>query len=161
MEIYLLRHGIAEEQRAGARDSDRALTPEGKKRLRETLLVAKGAGVNPDLILTSPYRRARETAQIAAEVLGNRMPLVSVDALTPMGDIREAWTEIRIHKDVRSILLASHEPLVGLLTGFLLNVPQLAIDVKKGCLVRVDVESLSVQPRGVLKWMLTPRLAAR
>ena len=43
MEIYLLRHGIAEDQRAGMRDADRALTSEGKKRLKEVLQVAKAA----------------------------------------------------------------------------------------------------------------------
>lgn len=161
MEIYLLRHGIAEEQRAGARDSDRALTAEGKKRLREVLQLAKTAGANPELILTSPYRRARETAQIAADVLGAKQPLISAEVLTPMGDVRDAWSEIRIHGSVHSLLVSSHEPLVGLLSGYLLNSPQLAIDVKKGSLIRVDVDSFGVQPRGVLKWMLTPRLAVR
>ncbi|MBI4906429.1 MAG: phosphohistidine phosphatase SixA [Acidobacteria bacterium] len=161
MEIYLLRHGIAEEQRAGARDSDRALTAEGKKRLREVFLMARSAGVNPELILTSPYRRAKETAQIAAEVLGTKQPVVTADVFTPMGDVREAWNEIRMHKGAHSVLVSGHEPLTGMLTGYLLNAPQLAIDVKKGCLIRVDVEAFGPQPRGVLKWMLTPRLAAR
>jgi phosphohistidine phosphatase len=40
MEIYLLRHGIAEDQKPGGRDADRALTGEGKKKLREVLEVA-------------------------------------------------------------------------------------------------------------------------
>jgi phosphohistidine phosphatase len=161
MEIYLLRHGIAEEQRAGQRDSDRALTSEGKKRLREVLQVAKEAAVQPELILTSPYRRARETAQIAADILGVRHPLVPADSFTPMAEARDAWNEIKHHRDTSSVMIASHEPLTGLLAGFLLNVHDLAIDVKKGSIIRIDVEAFGAQPRGVLKWMLTPRLTGK
>jgi phosphohistidine phosphatase len=161
MEIYLLRHGIAEDQQAGSRDADRALTAEGKKRLREVLQTAKNAGVQPELIVTSPFRRARETAQIAAEALGTKEPLIASESLTPMGDARDVWNEIRVHKDVPSLLLASHEPLTGLLAAYLLNSPNLAIDVKKGAIIRIDVDSFGAQPRGVLRWMLTPRLAAK
>ena len=58
MEIYVLRHGIAEEPKAGAPDSARALTDTGRERLRAVLEHAHEAGVKPSLILTSPYRRA-------------------------------------------------------------------------------------------------------
>ena len=62
MEIYVLRHGDA--------DAERALTETGRQKLRRVLQRAKSADSQPSLILTSPYRRARETAQIAGEVLG-------------------------------------------------------------------------------------------
>lgn len=73
----------------------------------------------------------------------------------------EAWSEIRAHKDAPSVLLASHEPLTGLLIGFLLGAPSLNVDVKKGSLTRIDVDSFGAQPRGVLKWMLTPKLTTK
>ncbi len=161
MEIYLLRHGIAEEPRAGIKDPERALVPEGKKRLKEVLQVARASGVKPDLILTSPYRRALETARIAADILQYQDDLITCPSLTPMASPGEAWAEIRVHKEASSVLLASHEPLTGLLIGFLLGVPSLNVDVKKGSLTRIDVDSFGAQPRGVLKWMLTPKLTAK
>lgn len=160
MEIYLLRHGIAEDPRPGLRDSDRALTGEGKKKLREVLELAREAGVKPSLLLTSPFRRARETAEIAGEILAPDALVAPCGSLVPGGEMGEAWADIRTHKDADALLIATHEPFAGLFTGYLLNVPGLSIDVKKGAMIRVDVESFGPQPRGVLKWMLTPRLAA-
>jgi phosphohistidine phosphatase len=65
VQIYLLRHGIAENTTP---DSERALTPEGREKLRRVLARARAADVALSLILSSPYRRAIETAEIAAEV---------------------------------------------------------------------------------------------
>ena len=67
MQIYLLRHGIAED---GTPDSDRALTAEGREKLRRVLARARSADVAPTLILSSPYRRAVETADVAVDLLG-------------------------------------------------------------------------------------------
>lgn len=160
MEIYILRHGIAEEPRAGMKDADRALTPEGKKKLREVLQVAKSAGVQPEQILTSPFRRARETAEIAAEILQHKEPLIPCTSLIPTADPGAAWSEIRVHKSSESLLLASHEPLCSRLIALLLNTPNLLVDVKKGSITRIDVDSFGAHPRGVLKWMLTPKIAS-
>lgn len=159
MEIYLLRHGIAEDGRLGGRDADRALTAEGKRRLRDVLQVARKAGMEPGLILSSPYRRAVETARIAAEILQYRDPILEAAAFTPMANVRDAWEEIRLYKDAASVLIASHEPLTGLLIGHLCDAPSLTVDVKKGSVTRIDVAHFGVHPRGILKWMLTPRLA--
>jgi phosphohistidine phosphatase len=153
MEIYLLRHGIAEE---GHPDSARALTAEGKEKLRKVL---KRAGVKPTLILTSPYTRAIETAQIAAEVLGYEGELERSDSLTPEGSPAGVWDEIRAHRNEPSILLASHEPLMSATVAHLLGSPGVHVDMKKAALVRIDVDRFGPHPLGVLKWMLTPAIA--
>ena len=69
MEIYILRHGEAEVRESGRADGDRKLTAAGKRDLKAVLKVARKLGVAPQVILTSPLRRAQETAKIAAEVL--------------------------------------------------------------------------------------------
>ena len=159
MEIYLLRHGIAEEAPPGSPDAERALTAEGKKKLVEVLRVAKAAGVRPSLILTSPYRRAVETAEIAKFALGFKGRLLRTRALQPMAAPEDLWEELRVHKDQPQVLLAGHEPLLGQAAGHLLGVTELHIDFKKGALVRLDVEQFDPRPSAVLKWMLVPRLA--
>ncbi|MBL8221652.1 MAG: histidine phosphatase family protein [Bryobacterales bacterium] len=159
MEIYLMRHGIAEDPGVGMRDSDRALTGEGKKKLRDVLQVAKRAGVKPAAVLSSPYKRAKETAALACEVLALEGEVVLSDHFTPMADPRKGWEEIRLFTGEPSVLVTTHEPFTGLMVAYLLGMTQLPIDVKKGALIRVDVDGLGPHPRGVLKWMLTPRLA--
>src|SRR4051812_12346816 len=105
MQIYLLRHGIAEDAKPGQPDSERALTGEGRDKLRRVLKRARSAELDPGVILSSPYRRAVETAAVAAEVLTYKGEIVRVRALTPEASPSDAWGEVRNRKDVRSILL--------------------------------------------------------
>lgn len=159
MEIYLLRHGIAEDAAPGMRDADRALTPKGRKKLQDVLERAREAGVKPSIVLTSPLLRARQTAEIAAEVFGYTDALIATDALLPESSPQKVWDEIRLHKDAAQLLLSSHEPLCGSVYRFLLSSPNLLVDVKKGSIGRIDMDRIGLQPRGVLKWLITPATA--
>ena len=159
MQIYLLRHGIAEDPAPGHADSDRALTGEGKDKLRRVLKRARAAGVSPSLVLSSPYKRALETADAAADVLGYKGKIRHTRALVPEASPHDTWNEIRSCKDESAILLASHEPLMSSLAAFLLNSPALQVDMKKAALLRLDCDRLSPQPSCVLKWMLVPALS--
>ena len=159
MRIYLLRHGIAEEG-FGKRDSDRALTDEGKSKVRELLQVAARAGVEPALVISSPYRRALETARIAVDALGYLGPLIESNSLTPDSSPQSAWSDVRNHSSDESVLLVGPEPLFSALSAFLLGQPNLSIDFKKGALLCVEVYTVRAQPAGVLKWYLTPKFAA-
>jgi len=159
MEIYLLRHAIAEERSASGRDADRQLTEEGRQKLRKVMKRAAGAGVEPSLILSSPLIRAVQTAEIAAEVLKYGGKIVKVDSLTPDSSPREVWEEIRARKDEQAILLAGHEPLYSATTAYLLGSTRSMVDFRKAGLVRIDVQGFGGSPGGVLQWMLTPKLA--
>ena len=161
MEVYLLRHGIADNDSPTGRDADRPLTGEGRRKLREVLKSVAAAGVTPEVIVSSPYVRARQTAEIACEVLGYKEKVHGSDALVPDSDPQQVWQEIRnTYRGAHSILLASHEPLMGRCTGFLLGYPDLLVDFKKGAIVRIDIEQFGVLPRGLLRWMLVPKLAS-
>jgi phosphohistidine phosphatase len=159
MQIYLLRHGIAEDAGPGRPDSERALTSEGRDKLRRVLKRARLAQTEPSVILSSPYRRALETADVAADVLGYKGKVVRTRALVPEASPSEAWDEIRSRNGEASILLASHEPLMSSMVAFLLNSPALHVDMKKAALVRVDCGIFGPEPRAMLKWMMTPALA--
>ncbi|HUA19266.1 MAG TPA: phosphohistidine phosphatase SixA [Bryobacteraceae bacterium] len=159
MEIYLLRHGIAEDGQVGQPDAERVLTADGKKKLRNVLRAAASAGVAPSLILTSPYKRAVQTAQLAAEILDYKGELLRTKALEPSSSPKPVWDEIRVHKDESRVLLSGHEPLFSRLTAYLLNAPELQIDFKKGALACVEVERFTAEPHGVLRWFLTPKIA--
>jgi phosphohistidine phosphatase len=156
--IYILRHGIAEEAARGGSDAARALTAEGKQKLRTVLERARDAGVRPAIILTSPLKRALETAEIAAAVLDVKRELMTTNALSPSSTPQRVWNEIRAQHTDR-VLIAGHEPLLSQVVGFLLGCPALQLDLKKGALVSLNVETGESGPRGTLKWVLTPKLA--
>ena len=71
MNLYLLRHGIAVEPGTPGceKDSERPLTPKGKRQLRQIAAAMKKMDLRFDLILSSPFLRARQTAEIIAESL--------------------------------------------------------------------------------------------
>ncbi|MGO9227768.1 MAG: SixA phosphatase family protein [Bryobacteraceae bacterium] len=159
MQIYLLRHGIAEDARPGQPDAARALTQEGKEKLRRVLRRAGAAGARPASIVSSPLRRALETAAVAAEVLGYSGKIAESRALAPEASPFDLWEEIRRRGEEPSILLAGHEPLMSAMVAYLLGCPALQVEMKKAALVRIDCERLAREPRGVLKWMLTPAVS--
>ncbi|MFN7918671.1 MAG: phosphohistidine phosphatase SixA [Bryobacteraceae bacterium] len=159
MELYLLRHGIAEPGKPGSPDSDRALTPEGIRKLRGVLRAAKAAELAPGLIVSSPYRRAIETAEIAARALGYQGEVAQSAALVPASRPSSVWDEVRTLAAFEQVLLVGHEPLFSQTCAYLLASPAMLVDFKKGAIARIDFDSLGQQPKGVLRWLLTPKLA--
>ena len=159
MQVYLLRHAAAEDGPPGMKDADRALTQEGREKLKRVLKRAKIAGVEPGLILSSPYRRALETAEMAAEAFGYRRKIVPTETLVPHASPYDVWQQVRSRREEASILLASHEPLMSATVALFLANPAMLIDMKKSALVRVDLERFGPEPHGILKWMLTPATA--
>jgi phosphohistidine phosphatase len=159
VELYVFRHGIAEDAPPGGKDADRALTDDGRKKVVDVVKAARRAGLAPSLIISSPYVRAVQTAKSAAEVLGYKGEIVCIDALVPHGTPEGVWKELRDYSEETAILLAGHEPLLSLLVAHLLAAPELRVEMKKAALVRIDVESFGPAPLGTLRWMITPKLA--
>ncbi len=160
MEVYLLRHGLAELALPGHPDAARQLTAEGKKKTAEVIRLARRAGLEKPRIVSSPYLRAMATARVAAEELGLQDEPIQSAALVPHSTPEAVWAELHSDwSDEPAILLASHEPLLSDLAGYLLNSPALQVEVKKSSVIRIDLDARRTAPRGVLRWMITPRLA--
>ena len=156
MKLYLLRHGIAEDQAASGRDSDRALTSKGVKRLKDTIGVARQLDIEFKLIVSSPLVRAMQTATIVAEELDHRERIVESRDLSPESSPERVWEGLHLMSDFESILLVGHEPLWGRLYSFLLDSPSLSVHVRKGSLGLIELNAGSRAPRGTLEWMLPP-----
>jgi phosphohistidine phosphatase len=161
MELYLLRHGVAEDGNAHLPDADRALTNDGRRKLRQVLEAAAAAGLEPSLILTSPLKRAVQTAEVAQDVLKYKKQLLRIKALAPGATAEQVWEEIRGHRDEPSLLLVGHNPLFSELSGYLLGSNGIQVDFKKGAILRIDLEHFPPTPKGVLRWYLTAKLASR
>jgi phosphohistidine phosphatase len=160
MELYLFRHGIAEDSSPGHSDSSRALTDAGRERTAAVAKMARDAGVAPSLIATSPYLRAVQTAEVAAKAFSYSGDLLRLPSLVPHGTPEAVWSDIRDLRDEAAVLLAGHEPLMGHLAAYLLNAPSLQVDMKKSAMLRIDFVTLGASPRGVLRWMIIPKLAS-
>jgi len=157
MQIFLLRHGIARPASPGSTDADRSLTPEGEQQVRR-LARSTVSQMRKAAIVSSPYRRAQQTAQIVADELGGNPDCFLSSALTPESSVLDAWAEIRAHRNGESLLVVGHEPLFSALTAFLLGFPALEIEFSPATLACVTIEEFTAQPRGLLRWVLAARL---
>lgn len=160
MEVYLLRHGIAEATRVGSSDAERALTQKGRRKLLQVLSLARSVVTRPSLILTSPLVRAVQTAEVAAEVFAYQGELMRTKVLLPTASPQSVWQELRAHQKEQKLLLVGHEPSLSQVIGYLLGAPRLRVDLKKAGLVRIDIENFAPLPSGTLKWFVTHKLAA-
>ena len=159
MELYLFRHGIAEDAEPGSPDSARELTAEGREKVSDVIRLVRRAGTNPAVIVSSPYIRAFQTAGIAAKDFGYDGQVYRLESLVPHGMPERAWHDLRDFAHEPSVLVAGHEPLLGSLAAFLLNSPALRLDVKKASMIRIDLDATKSHPHGVLRWVLAPKLA--
>jgi phosphohistidine phosphatase SixA len=116
---------------------------------------ASGSGAQADTIITSPYKRAIQTAEIAASVWNYSAEILRANALVPDSNPEEVWTEIRCFPDSPSILLVTHEPLVSETLAWLLGVSRVGKGFPTAGLACIDVDP-GASPRGKLRYMLTP-----
>jgi phosphohistidine phosphatase len=156
LQLYLLRHGRADRDRYdGDDDRLRPLTADGVLRLEQQGRFLARAGLKPDLVLTSPLLRARQTAEIVARRLGAMKRLREEPRLDPDFDVeRLAGILAEADDDCRQLMLVGHEPsfsavIAGITGGSL-------VVCKKGSLARVDLPARR-KPAGALAWLLPPR----
>ncbi len=167
-ELLLLRHGIAEERSPELPDRTRALTDKGRQRTRAVLERALALGLVADRMLSSPFTRARQTAEMArsvglapalelSETLEpghDPLPLL-VSALAglapaPIGAGAERQARLRV-------LLVGHEPDLGRLAARLLGANPGAIQLRKAGLALLALPAGATPGSASLRLLLSPR----
>ena len=157
-ELYLIRHGIAEERgEAWPDDAKRPLTEEGMARVRKSARGLAQLGVAFDAILTSPLVRTRQTADAVASAFTVRPHIVAVDSLAPGGTYQAVLADLEKQTRRSRIALVGHEPGIGELASRLAG-SRHPLEFKKGAACRIDVDALPPTGPGTLRWFLTSRI---
>jgi phosphohistidine phosphatase len=165
LELYLVRHGLAEERGADyPDDSERPLTTDGIAQLKRAAKALNARDVRIDHRHTSPLVRTRQTAEILAEHLASRPPVSNADALAPGGSaaavIAAVIHELASHAGKGRLAAVGHEPDIGELAARLIG-SRTAIPFKKGAICRIDFEALPPKGAGQLRWFATPKMLRR
>ena len=160
-----MRHGIAADLGTDGitRDRDRPLTPRGARRVRRVAEALLELEVGFDVILSSPFVRAQQTAEIVAEVLGLGKRLELTPHLAIPADSPRLLQHLNgLRPAPARVLLVGHEPHLGELTTLLTTGGSSpAITFRKAGLCRLEVGSLQAGRCATLEWLLTPRLLGR
>ena len=157
MRLYLVRHAVAESQ-VPSGDADRALTPKGRLQMAKAAKGLRNLKVHPELILSSPVRRALETATVIADELGGiRLELLSELAAGFSGPA-EVLAALEPYEKLEQIALVGHQPGLGELVSFMLtgSISSCTINFKKGGVACLERDP--GQERFTLIWSLPPRV---
>ena len=161
MKIYLIRHSNAVDPGTPGYEDDslRPLTEKGRDKMKDIASALKELNVKPDLIVSSPYVRAQQTAEILAKVLKYKPELAFSDALVPMGNADNIIGEINEKYSVDELVLVGHEPCLSVLIGTLIaGNPELTINLKNGGVCCLSSDDLHTERKAVLEWLLTPKI---
>jgi phosphohistidine phosphatase len=153
MRLYFVRHAEAIERGGGITDALRYLTPEGRVFFRKTVRQMVKMDALPDCICSSPLVRAVQTAEILAEGIGFRDPLIVTDKLAPgfgRADLRSVLAKCEGSKGVAFV---GHEPDLGDLVTSLLALPE-PRSLKKGEIVALKLPQGGSLSPAVFLWSI-------
>jgi phosphohistidine phosphatase len=166
LDLYLLRHGDAGKRMAiaaGGNTGDVQLTIVGREEIAIIARSIKDLNLKFSAIVTSPLKRAVQSAKIIAKVLAMEKGISIWNELAPEGNRSKLYN--RLNQDTResSILMIGHEPYLSNMMYDMIfqknRVTQLGrINLKKAGLAKIRVISLTPNISGELRWLLTPRI---
>jgi phosphohistidine phosphatase len=160
MQLDIGRHGIAidREDPNCPPDPERFLTSEGVDKSSQ---VAKGVaevGAVPDLMLSSPYLRAFQTAEIFAAALEySKSKIRKTELLLPGSEPLQLFRELSKDKQLSSVFLFGHAPQLDDILATSLGAKHHLTALKKAGVALVELKRL-VPPSGQLIWLATPKL---
>jgi len=156
MVVYVMRHAEAVEGSDALQDEWRYLTENGRSAAEKVSSAISKIGPKPRLTITSPLTRAVQTAEIAAEKACRKNIVIASELLLPGADIGELVEYLKGCRDAKRVLLVGHEPQLGLLVATLLGREDMAISLKKGACVALELDpDKDDKPAGFL-WYLAP-----
>jgi phosphohistidine phosphatase len=165
MILYIVRHGIADPPGTpGIDDCDRALTDEGVSKMKQIAAGLYQSGWTPEIILSSPLVRARQTAKILFQAFGKGIELKIFPALAPGGVRGELFREIGSleKKEINRLMIVGHQPSLGEIAGEIaFGSSKHYIELKKGGVCTIELESVQGIPKGRLVELLTPSILRR
>lgn len=160
MHLYILRHAHAAplDGQEIKTDEDRPITDKGREQVRTVALAIKRMGIAVDLILTSPLRRAMETAELLSQESGT-VPVEAFKRLSP-GSPSNKLSKHLIGIEAEHVVLVGHEPDLSEHTAWFIGSKKASIKLAKGAIACVECEVAPGHGMGTLKWLMTPRTLA-
>jgi phosphohistidine phosphatase len=165
LELYLLRHGDVGRRMAiaaGQNSGDLPLTIAGREEIAVLARSIKHLNLKFDAIISSPLKRAIQTAKIIAKALVMEKKISIWNELVPEGNRSKLYGRLNQYTRESTILMVGHQPyLTNIICDMIFQkrVNQVGqINLKKAGLAKIRVISLIPDTSGELRWLLTPRI---
>lgn len=148
MNLTLIRHAIAEDREVFAQknleDSQRPLTAKGRKKMDKMLEWVQPWMNEVDLIVSSPYLRALQTAEMIQQMLGKKLRVMQAPELVPHCPPQAFIKWLKAHaRDKKNVIAVGHEPQLSIFLSFLLSgKSESFIEIKKSGIAIVEINSV-------------------
>jgi phosphohistidine phosphatase len=161
MQLLVIRHAIAEDRdefaESGHDDSERPLTRVGRRRMRRNARGLQRVAPPIDIVASSPYVRAFDTAQIVVETLGLDSEIEVIDALTPEQPSDALLPWLQKQPQDATVAVVGHEPHLGrLVTWLMTGSAESHVLFKKGGVCLLDLGVRPSAGSALMQWLLTP-----
>jgi phosphohistidine phosphatase len=154
--LYFCRHGRAEP--SSSDDEARRLTNEGEAALRAAGPLWQRLNLRPDVVLSSPLIRARQTAELVCAAIGvERTPILD-ERLRPGAGWPDLAQAMAAHPDARRVLFVGHEP--DLSSAMVLLSGAHSVRMRPGSLACLEFPGVPEPGAGEVAWLLDPDLYA-
>jgi phosphohistidine phosphatase len=158
MIVYIVRHAWADHPHWHD-DHSRPLTDEGKERFRKMLGRLVDADFAPQLILSSPLVRCRQTAELIAEAVDAKAEVIVRDELEPGSNLRGLLKWVKQHASTYdAIAWVGHAPDVSVMTAALIGDVHTTIHFPRGAIAAIVFDELPDVAAGELKWFVTAKV---
>jgi len=161
MILYIVRHAWAGHygDPQWPDDFQRPLSEEGRRRFAQVVAELAGRGFRPEVVVTSPLVRCRQTAETIAEQLAGKPEVVEHDGLLPGNSLKSIlqWTARRSDR-YGEIAWVGHAPDVGRMTAELIGAPDGWIRFGKGSVAAVRFHESPSAGEGELRWLVTAKV---
>ncbi len=157
MFLYLLRHASAGQSLLTAKkDEKRGLDKDGIEQCGYIGRALAALGVQVEIIVSSPLKRAAQTASLVGNEMGHEGKLVMENALRPQASFSDFQKMLEKYARQDSMLLVGHNPNLREFLGRIISDSggEAVVDLKKGAVAKVETRRNS----GSLSWILTPRI---
>ena len=157
MFLYFLRHASAGQRLSTAKtDEKRALDKDGIEQCGFIGRALAALGVQVEVILSSPLKRATQTAALVGNEMGHEGKLVLENALHPQAAFSDFQKMLEKYARQDSILVVGHNPNLREFLGRVIcdSGCEAVIELKKGAVAKVEMR----RNTGSLSWCITPRI---
>jgi len=156
MELYVYRHAMMESRKdETSRKEEAGLSDLGRSQVKNLQKLAGVLGLKPGVVMTSPIRRAKETAELAAKLFWGQSRIMETNALLPNASVQEIYEEINGFGKETQVVVVTHFPLIKKLVSDALGT-NFEPELLNGSLMRIDFKGPLSSGKGTLVSIITP-----
>jgi len=156
MQLYVYRHAMMDTSKNVVSGKDGAgLSDFGRSQVKNLQPLVGVLGLKPGIVMTSPIKRAKETAELAVKLFWGQSRIMETNSLLPNAPIQELYEELSSLGNETQVVVVTHYPLIKKLVSDVLGT-NFEPELLNGSLLRIDFKGPVSGGKGTMVSVITP-----